>query len=99
MGSSIWKRCEETLNHNPNPHLRVILGEATTKRDTLHMSLLGELTGPELAYTHTAQWLSSVYYQLIQDTDEGFTWPRIILRDQLRYEAVPGETIYPTNAP
>jgi len=43
------------------------------------------------------QWLSSVYYQLIQDTDEGLYLVQWLSSEiKLRYEAALGETIYPT---
>jgi len=43
------------------------------------------------------QQLSSVYYQLIQDTDEGLYLAQQLSSEiKLRYEAAPGKTIYPT---
>src|SRR5882672_8434279 len=53
---------------------------------------------PGNLHTHAlAQRLSSVYYQLIQDTDEGLYLVQWLSSEiKLRYEAVPGETIYPT---
>src|SRR5882672_12865843 len=70
----------------------------TTTEIPSSMSLLAELTGPELTYTHTlVQQLSSVYYQLIQDTDEGLYLAQWLSSEiKLRYEAALGETIYPT---
>src|SRR5882672_4469224 len=53
---------------------------------------------PGNLHTHTlAQQSSSVYYQLIQDTDEGLYLAQWLSSEiTLRYEAVPSETIYPT---
>src|SRR5882672_1122832 len=69
----------------------------TTTEIPSSMSLLAELTGPELTYTHTlVQQLSSVYYQLIQDTDEGLYLAQWLSSEiKLRVEAAWGETIYP----
>src|SRR5882672_5665240 len=49
-------------------------------------------------HTHKlVQWLSSVYYQLIQDTDKGLYLVQWLSSEiKLRYEAALGETIYPT---
>src|SRR5882672_6837689 len=70
----------------------------TTTEIPSSMSLLAKLTGPELTYTHTlVQQLSSVYYQLIQDTEKGlYLVQQLSSEIKLRYEAVPGKTIYPT---
>ena len=68
--------------------------ETTTTEIPSSMSLLGELMRPEITYT---QQLSSVYYQLIQDTDEGLYLAQWLSSEiKLRYKAVLGETIYPT---
>src|SRR5882672_4221677 len=49
-------------------------------------------------HTHKlVQWLYSVYYQLIQDTDEGLYLVQWLSSEiKLRYEAELGEAIYPT---
>src|SRR5882672_5289817 len=49
-------------------------------------------------HTHIlVQQLSSVYYQLIQDTGEGLYLAQWLSSEiKLRYEAAPGEVIYPT---
>jgi len=70
-------------------------------RDTLQYNLLGTRKGNrELPYTHTGAALSSVYYQLIRDTDEGlYLAAVVILEIKLRYEAAPGRLcIHPTSA-
>jgi len=61
------------------------------------MSLLGELTGPELTYTHTGAAVILSILSTIQDTDKGlYLVQQLSSEIKLRYEAAPGETIYPT---
>src|SRR5882672_4318437 len=59
--------------------------------------LLGELTGPELAYTHTGTAVILSIYKLTQNTDKGLYLVQWLSSEiKLRYKAVLGETIYLT---